>query len=346
MPASPPKISPIEEQIAAFHAREAVRGVRFEELDGRFRDIFPQDAFATVVASGFLNTEGPVWTDDGLLFVDPARNRIARYRALPEGPEVTTYRYPSGQPLDEEQTVAQNGAMGLTLDIEDRLLACETGSRRVTRTEANGDITIVADAYEGRRLNRPNDVTVDSAGVVYFTDPAYLLPTPTEKLEQPPAVYRVAPCQAIERLADDMGFPNGLALSPDERTLYVADSDNMEMRIIDLDTKAGSGKSRPFARMDTDQPGVPDGIKVDVDGNVYCGSGGGLWVFGPDGVHLGTVVFPDWPRNLAWGDRDWRTLYVTAGTTVYRIRTAMAGIPVGAELRRHRAGARTTQAKN
>jgi len=327
----------VASQIAAFAARETVTGVRFNAADPRFLDIFPEGTHATVVASGFINTEGPVWTPDGLLFVDPARNRIVRYRRLAEGPEVTTYRYPSGQPLDEAPTVAQNGAMGLTLDPDDRLLSCETGSRRVTRTKADGRVTVVADRYEGRRLNRPNDVVASSDGTIFFTDPAYMLPTPTEPLEQPASVYRVSVDATITRIADDIAFPNGLALSPDEKTLYVADSDRFELRAIDFDVAGLPVRNRFFASLKTDQPGVPDGIKVDSLGNVYCGSGGGLWVFDKGGVHLGTVVFPDWPRNIAWGEPDWQTLFVTAGTTVYRARASVAGVPVGRELGRFHA---------
>jgi len=323
---------PVARQIAAFEARETVRDVRFEMADPRFLDLFPEGSRATVIASGFINTEGPVWTPDGLLFVDPARNRIVRYRRLIEGPEVTTYRYPSGQPLDEVQTVVQNGAMGLTLDPDDLLLSCETGSRRVTRISADGSMAIVADRFEGRQLNRPNDVVAARDGTIFFTDPVYMLPTPTEPLEQPASVYRVAVDGTITRLAGDIAFPNGLALSLDERTLYVADSDRFELRAIDLSDTGYPLRNRFFASLKTDRPGVPDGLKVDCLDNVYCGSGGGIWVFDCGGVHLGTVVFPDWPRNLAWGEADWRTLFVTAGTTVYRLRANITGVPVGRAL--------------
>ncbi|MBX3576177.1 MAG: SMP-30/gluconolactonase/LRE family protein [Rhizobiaceae bacterium] len=326
-------MSEVARQIASFEAREAVAGVRFEAVDPRFLDLFPAGTRATVVAGGFVNTEGPVWTPDGLLFVDPARNRIVRYRRLAEGPEVTTFRYPSGQALDESATVAQNGAMGLTLDADDRLLSCETGNRRVTRTEPGGRVSVVADRFEGRRLNRPNDVVAARDGTIFFTDPAYMLPTPSEPVEQPPSVYRVAPAGELIRIADDIAFPNGLALSLDERTLYVADSDRFELRAIDLDAAGRPLRNRFFASLKTDKPGVPDGVKVDSLDNVYCGSGGGLWVFDRAGAHLGTVAFPDWPRNLAWGESDWRVLYVTAGTTVYRIAANVAGVPVGRALR-------------
>ncbi|MDF2810035.1 MAG: gluconolactonase [Microvirga sp.] len=317
------------EQAAFFEDRETVRGVLFRATDPRFHRIFPPDARATVAASGFANTEGPVWTRNRLLFVDPARNRIVSYRPLAEGPEVTTFRYPSGQPLDEVPTVVQNGAMGLTLDNEARLLSCETGSRRVTRTEHDGRITVIADRYEGRRLNRPNDVVVGRDGTIYFTDPAYMLPTPSEPLEQPPAVYRLSPDGELERISDEIGFPNGLALSLDEQLLYVADSDAHEIRALELRGDGTRAVNHLFASTRSQSPGVPDGIKIDVEGNVYCGGGGGLWVFDATGATLGIVVFPDWPRNLAWGDDDWQTLYVTAGTTLYRVRTQTAGVPVG-----------------
>lgn len=320
-------MSTIEAEVAAFEARETVRGMVFHETDPRFLTIFPKGTRATAVAGGFVNTEGPVWTGDRLLFVDPARNRIVSYRPLPEGPEVTTFRYPSGFPLDRPPTVAQCGAMGLALDREGRLLACETGNRRVSRTEHDGTIVVLADRYQGQPLNRPNDVIVGRDGAVYFTDPVYLLPTPTEPVEQPASVYRLRQEGPLERLTDEIGFPNGLALSPDERRLYVADSDMHEIRVLDLSGTGIPLPDRAFASMRSASHGVPDGIKIDVDGNVYCGGGGGLWVFDPAGQHLGTVEFPDWPRNLAWGDDHGRSLYVTAGTTVYRIRTATAGLP-------------------
>lgn len=320
-------------EIAELDARRIVREVRFEVDDPRFRTIFPEGSAVTQIAGGFVNTEGPVWMDGRLLFVDPARNRIVAWRGLPEGPEVTTYRYPSGQPLDRPATVGQCGAMGLTLDNDGLLLACETGTRRVTRIEADGRITVIADRFEGRRLNRPNDVVVGRDGAVYFTDPVYRLPTPDEPVEQPPGVYRVMPGEAPTRLAEDIGFPNGLALSPDERVLYVADSNDHSIRALALDAQGRTIGNRPFASMRSPLPGVPDGVKVDRKGHVYCGGGGGLWVFDPAGIALGRVVFPDWPRNMAWGDAGWRTLYVTAGTAVYRLPTAAAGLPVGPEAR-------------
>lgn len=311
------------------HGRRRVKHVRFESKHPDFHRLIPEDTFVECIASGFVNSEGPVWMKDHLLFTDAPRNRILRWRPLPEGPEVTTYRFPSGFPLDRPATVGQPGAMGLTVDRSGRLIACETGNRRVTRTEPDGRISVLASHYRGKALNRPNDLIARSDGSIYFTDPAYRLPTPTEPRElDVQGVYRVAPDGSVHLVLDDFSFPNGLALSPDERILYVADSDRKHIRAFDVAKDGSCSNGRLFGDMQASEPGVPDGMKVDQKGNIYCGGGGGLWVFSPGGDHLGRLVLPDWPRNLAWGDSDWRTLYVTAGTSVYRLRLPGAGVPV------------------
>jgi gluconolactonase len=305
---------------------------RREAADPRFERLVPPEVEVVRVAAGLLNAEGPVWMGDSLLFTDSPNNRILRWRSRPEGYEVTTFRYPSGYPLDKPLTFGQPGANGMTLDPGGRLVACEHGNRRVTRTEADGSITVLADRYRGKLLNRPNDVNCRSDGSVYFTDPALRLPTPTEPRELDfQGVFRVNPAGEVECVADDFEFPNGLAFSPDERTLYVDDSRRKHIRAFDVAADGSLANGRVFAECQTDDPGVPDGMKLDREGNLYCGAGGGIWVFDPAGAFLGRLVLPEWPRNLAWGDDDWRTLYVTAGTSLYRCRPlGVPGIPLAA----------------
>jgi gluconolactonase len=326
---SEPKAAPAAPFFAGRKELDGRRSVKVEwrANNADFKRLFPDGSVVEAIAGGFTNTEGPVWMGDHLLFTDAPRNRIVRWRDLPEGPEVTTYRFPSGFPLDREPTVGQPGAMGLTRDGQGRLIACETGNRRVTRTEADGRMTVLCDRFEGRLLNRPNDVVVARDGTVFFTDPNYQLPTPEERLElEFEGVFSVRPGEAARLVARDIEFPNGLALSPDESVLYVAESKTHRLLAY---TRHGDAfdEGRVFAEMKAEGPGIPDGIKVDVEGNVYCGSAGGMWVFDAAGRHLGSIVFPDWPRNMCWGDDDWRTMYVTAGTTVYRLRSEVAGIP-------------------
>ena len=303
--------------------------VRVEANHPDLHRLIPEDVAVERVGAGFLNAEGPVWMGDHLLFTDSPNNRIVRYRPLPEGPEITTYRFPAGQPLEQPITQGQPGANGMTLDREGRLIACEHGNRRVTRTEPNGRLTILADRFEDRRLNRPNDVVVRSDGSVYFTDPALRLPTPSEPRELEFAgVFRVAPDGQAHPVADDFAFPNGLAFSPDESVLYVDDSLRKHVRAFDVAANGSVSNGRVFAELQSDEPGVPDGMKLDRAGHLYVGGPGGIWVFRPSGDFLGRLVLPEWPRNLAWGDKDWRTLYVTAATSLYRLRTTADGIPL------------------
>ena len=269
------------------------------------------------VAGGFAFTEGPVWRGDHLLFSDIPRRRIVRLRHLAEGPEVTTFRTPSGN------------SNGLTLDRQGRLIACEHSTRRVTRTEIDGTIRVVAERYDGKRLNSPNDVVDKSDDSIYFTDPPYGLRNQSEGRELPfNGVYRVGPDGAITLLVDDFERPNGLAFSPDESVLYIDDSRRRHIRAFDVQPDGTLTNGRIFADMESPDQGSPDGMKVDREGNVYCTGPGGIWVFTPQGELLGRIIPPEQPANLAWGDADWQTLYITARTSVYRIRTLVPGIPV------------------
>jgi gluconolactonase len=259
--------------------------------------------------------EGPLWWHEGgyLLFSDIGNNR--RMKWTPDG----------GVSVVQEST---NEANGLTRDRQGRLLACEHLTRRVTRQDPDGSLTVVAYNYHGRRLNRVNDVVVKSDGSIYFTDPGM------GRIESELdfcGVYRVAPdLGSIHLLVRDFVTPNGLAFSPDERVLYVDDTRRRHIRAFDVGPTGllELETDRVFATLHDDRVGVADGMKVDVEGNVYCTGPGGIWVFDPDGTHLGTIVTGSQTTNVAWGDADWRTLYFTTWSTLGRIRMRIPGIPV------------------
>ncbi|TAK26118.1 MAG: SMP-30/gluconolactonase/LRE family protein [Chloroflexota bacterium] len=277
------------------------------------------------IATGFTFTEGPVWRGSDLLFSDIPNNRTVRYRILGEGPEVTTFRTPSGN------------ANGLTLDHQGRLLACEHSGRRVSRVNADGSVETMADNYEGKRLSSPNDIVVRSDGSIFFTDPPYGLKNQSEGRETPcNGVFRLDSAGRLHLLVDDFERPNGLAFSPDETTLYIDDSAKAHIRAFDVAVDGSLSNGRVWAELKgaAGERGVPDGMKVDSEGNVYCTGAGGIWVFAANGRHLGRIHMPEVTANLAWGDSDWKSLYLTATTSVYRLRMNVAGVPVGPSARR------------
>ena len=266
--------------------------------------------------------EGPVWWSDGgyLLFSDIHNNRRIKY--VPG----------QGASVDHEPT---NRSNGLTRDLQGRLIACEHDSRRVTRTEPDGSITVVAASFQGRPLNRPNDVVVKSDGCIYFTDP-WTLPTPATQFDQTfSGVYRVTPdLGSITLLVDNYVVPNGLAFSPDESVLYINDSRRGHIRSFEVSPNGSLARQtdRVFADLTGSEPGVPDGMKVDVEGNVYCGGSGGLWVLDSSGKKLGVVVHgASATTNLCFGGADWKTLYFTSRNHLGSVQTNIAGIPVPAK---------------
>jgi len=264
------------------------------------------------IATGFQFTEGPVWMPGGyLLFSDIPANRI--YKWTPDG-QLEVWREPSGN------------ANGLTVDREGRLVTCEHGNRRVSRTEPDGTVVTLADRYQDKRLNSPNDVVVKSDGTVYFTDPPYGIEP--EEQEQPcNGLYRIMADGTVELLEGDFGRPNGLAFSPDESVLYVDDSPRRHVRAFDARADGSLANSRVIADMDHPQPGSPDGMKIDEEGHLYVAGATGMWVFEPDGTHLGVIATPERPSNCAWGDADGKTLYITARTSLYRTRVKVPGLP-------------------
>jgi gluconolactonase len=263
--------------------------------------------------------EGPVWWKEGryLLFSDIHNDKRMKY--VP-GQGVSVFQEPT------------NRANGLTRDLQGRLLACEHDSRRVTRQELDGSLTVIANSFQGRRLNRPNDVVVKSDGCIYFTDP-WTSPLPPEQWDLTFAgVYRVTPdLGTLSLLIDDFIVPNGLAFSPDESVLYINDSRRRHIRAFDLLPNGTLAKQtdRVFADLRGEEPGVPDGMKVDTAGNVYCGGPGGIWIMDPHGTKLGRIVHgAPATTNLAFGGDDWKTLYFTSRNHLGSINVNVPGIPV------------------
>lgn len=288
------------------------------------------------LAGGFLFTEGPVWiprTDDSdgyLLFSDPNNNLI--YRWTPDG-QLSIYRTKSGYAGADIGEYGQPGSNGLTLDRDGRLTINQHGNRRVIRLEKNGQLTVLADRYQGKRLNSPNDLVYKSDGSLYFTDPPFGLPKffddPRKELSFS-GVYRVSPDgKQIQLLTTDLNGPNGLAFSPDEKYFYVDNWDEKKKVIMryEVSPDGSINNGKVFFDM-TGAPGEDalDGIKVDDKGNLYVSGPGGLWIISAEGKHLGTIVGPEHPHNMAWGDDDGKTLYLCAQTGLYRIRMNLRGI--------------------
>jgi len=269
---------------------------------------------AEQIATGCTFTEGPVWLPAGaLLFSDIPKARIHRWTRA-DG--LTIFREPSGQ------------SNGLTLDLEGRLLACEHGNRRLSRTEPDGTVKTLADRFDGKRLNSPNDVVVHSSGAIYFTDPPYGIKP--DQQEQPcNGVYRLATDGTVTRLADDFDRPNGLAFSPDEQTLYIDDTSRMHIRAFDVAADGSLTNGRIFATFEVIKPHGADGLKVDREGRIYVTGGGGLFVWAPDAALLGVITLPENPANVGWGEADYNVLYLTARSSVYRVPMKVQGIAPG-----------------
>jgi len=292
-------------------------------------DLIAPDAPIERIAGGLGFTEGPVWRGNSLLFSDIPNKRIARWRRLPEGPELTTF--------------ATGNSNGLTLDRQGRVLAAEHGGRCVSRVADDGARTVLAERFEGKRLNSPNDIVVKSDGSIYFTDPPYAVQPSTPGMPRLPdwwtkpipgkelpyqGVYRISPDGTLHLLVDDFALPNGLAFSPDESVLYIDDSAHKHIRAFDVRPDGTLTNGRVVLDMASDEPGVPDGMKVDLQGNIFCTGPGGVWVCRPDGELLGRIVLPELPANLAWGE-DGTVLFLTARTSVYRLPTKTRGALLG-----------------
>lgn len=259
------------------------------------------------VASGFQFTEGPAWHPEGfLIFSDIPANRIVKWTGKDT---VETFREPSGN------------SNGLIFDTKGRLIACEHGNRRVSRTEADGKVITLADKYEGKRLNSPNDVVVRSDGTIYFTDPPYGI-QPAEKELDFHGVFRISPEGKLNLLARDFDRPNGILLSPDEKTLYVADTARGHVRAFDVQPDGSVKGGKVFCEVRG-----PDGMALDVKGNLYVTSTG-VAVFNPKGEKLGEIELPERPANCCFGGEDYKTLFVTARTSLYTMKLKLAGFRV------------------
>ena len=299
-------------------------------VDPRVDALVPPDARIEKLAEGFTFIEGPVWirSESRLLFSDVRGNEIYQWT---EADGASTFIDPVFEgDRTGRRSVSSNG---LTLDGEGRLIICEHGNRRISRLEADGTRSVVVERFEGGQLNSPNDAVYSSDGSLYFTDPPYGL----EGLEESPmreldfnGVYRLSPDGELELLVRDQSRPNGIALSPDEQTLYVANSDaeNMVWMAYDLDDKGASNGRVFYDVNDQTAAGAADGMKVDRAGNLFATGPGGVWIIAPDGTHLGTISTGEVTANVAWGD-DGRTLYMTASTGLYRIRLSTEGVIPG-----------------
>ena len=289
-------------------------------------DLIDPDASVDRIAGGLGFTEGPVWRDGSLLFSDIPNNRIARWQQLPEGPELTTYT-----------TGMSNG---LTLDHQGHVLAAEHGGRRVVRVDDHGRREVLAEQFDGMRLNSPNDIVVKSDGAIYFTDPPYAIQPSTPGMTRPEGwwsqpiqgkeqacngVYRIGPDGTLDLLVKDVSLPNGLAFSPDESILYVDDSAHKRIHAFDVGADGNLSNNRILLDMSSEDPGVPDGLKVDKHGNVFCTGPGGVWVCRPTGEFLGRIILPELPANLGWGE-DGSVLFITARTSIYRLQTKTVGV--------------------
>ena len=276
-----------------------------------FWKLVARDAKLETVATGFGFTEGPVWDKSGFLYVsDEEINKIFRV-------------YPDGH---KEELIALGDPDGSTFDRQLRLLDCASVLRAIISITPDGKYTILTDRFEGQKFNSPNDVVIGPDDAVYFTDPTMDLPK-GEKQEIPfQGVYRLDAKGGVQLLTKELSQPNGLAFSPDGKRFYVDDSEQHNIRVYDFSTDATLTNGRIFGEEPGGkEDGVPDGIKVDDSGNLFVTGPNGIWVWDKDGHHIGTIVTPEQPANLAWGDKDYRTLYITATTSVYRLRMKTRG---------------------
>jgi gluconolactonase len=294
----------------------------FEVVDERFRFMILGNAWVEKLHGGMLWAEGPVWSADGnyLLWSDIPNNVILQWA---EGLGVRVYRHPS------------NNSNGHTRDRQGRLVSCEHGARRVTRTEHDGSITVLADRYKGKRLNSPNDVVVKSDGSVWFTDPPYGIMSDYEGHKAKSEigacnVYRIDPKSGdLSVVADDFNKPNGIAFSPDEQTLYIADTGGShdpdgEHHIRAFDVVGGKKlrNGRVFAEI---SPGLADGFRIDTDGNVWTSAGDGVHCFSPKGELLGKIRVPEVVSNVCFGGPKRNRLFITATTSLYAVYVGQVG---------------------
>ena len=276
-----------------------------------FWKLFDKDAKMEKFAGGFGFTEGPVWDPKGFLYVsDEDKNVILRV-------------YPDGR---REQAFQTGDPDGSTFDSKHRLITTASVLRAIVAVKPDGTYDVLADKYDGKKFNSPNDVVMGPDGALYFTDPTLDL-VKGEKQEIPfQGVYRLGQDGSVRLLAKDFAQPNGLAFSPDGKHMYIDDTKNLDIHVYDVAPNGDLSNGRPFGKEEGPaDSGPPDGMRVDRQGNLYITGPLGIWVWNPDGKRLGTIVVPEQPANLAWGDADYSTLYITATTSVYKLKTKAKG---------------------
>lgn len=302
--------------VAVFHhgfAQEKRTALTFalQAESPEFWGLVAHNAKLETFSKGFGFTEGPMWDRSGFVYVsDETLNKIFRV-------------YPDGH---KETLISLDDPDGNTFDLRDKLLDCASVLRAIIEVSSDGQYKILADHFEGKRFNSPNDVIIGPDGAIYFTDPTLDLPK-GQKQEIPfQGVYRLGDKGDVRLLTKELSQPNGLGFSPDGKKFYVDDSEQRNIRVYDFASDATLANGRIFGTEPGDQDdGVPDGMKLDQQGDIFVTGPKGIWLWDPQGRHLGTIVLPEQPANLAWGDKDYGTLYITATTSVYRLRTETHG---------------------
>jgi gluconolactonase len=303
---------------ALYAQTRAPRHFELKAESPKFWELFAKDAALEKIAAGFGFLEGPVWDPHGFVYVsDEEKNVLSRV-------------YPDGR----VETVLRLGDPdGSTLDAKGHLVTTASVLRAIIRIKKDGQYKVLADRYEGKRFNSPNDIILGPDGALYFTDPTLDLPK-GEKQEIPfQGVYRLDNRGKVRLLTKDLAQPNGLAFSPDGKRLYINDTSKREIRVYDVSATGQLENGRMFGK-EEGRGGVPDGMRVDTSGNVYVTGPGGIWVWDPDGNHLGTILMPESTANFNWGGTDYQTLYIAGRTSVYRLKTTAHGFVRGGRAKR------------
>jgi gluconolactonase len=293
------------------HAADSPRQFALQAESPQFWSLIDHDAQLGAVATGFGFTEGPVWDEKGFLYVsDEKINKL--YRVYLDG--------------RKEEVIALGDPDGNTYDRQHRLIDCASELRAVIEVTPDGKYKILADHYDGKKLNTPNDVIVGPDGALYFTDPqSDFFPGAKSELNYQ-GIYRLDDKGTLTLLTKELTAPNGLAFSPDGKRLYIDDDDQKNIHVWDVTANGSLANGRIFGDETGGKgEGVPDGMRVDTNGNIFVTGPKGIWIWDPQGHHLGTIVLPEQPANLNWGDKDYGTLYITATTSVYRLRTKVRG---------------------
>jgi len=322
----------------------SVRAQTVQKLDPALDQLVPHDATLERVVTGFDKwTEGPVWTHEGsLLFAEIPANNIVQWKP---GQKAEVFIHPSGYDGSTPYNGPEPGSNGMTLDSTGRVTVAGHARRNVWRLESldpHAQITVLADSYQGKKLNSPNDLVYKSDGSLYFTDPPYGLESQSDedpkKELQVDGVYRIPAArqqkpgsqparEKLQLIIKDLARPNGVAFSPDEKFLYIAESGRKVWMRYPVRADGSVGTGSLFLDASADKgTGGPDGIRVDKKGNLYGSGPGGVWIISPEGKHLGTIQVPERVSNVAWGDSDGKTLYITASTSVYRIKLNASGV--------------------